>query len=221
MTLLGLAHDHDERITDGILEAIEASASELGIATKRISRPDEEKSVDILLLVGYPGSYTTFLEAPPSARRIAWFGESLPRLPSAGPSLARNGARWADAGRWGLRAAARIAGPVKRSTLPGPLGVWLQTAAIAHERAVNLDQARSCARRVDQIVVTSRDRGRVLALNGVDAQVVPFGYHPVTWGALTAPNVGPRDIGVCIIGNGLGSRRFRRARDPGPTAART
>ena len=212
MTLLGLAHDHDDRLTDGILVAIEASAAELGIQTTRISRPDEEKSVDILLMVGYPRSYATFLEAPRSAHRIAWFGEPLPRLASTASSLARNGACSTQARKWGLRAAARIAGPVTRVAIPGPLGVWRQNAAIAHEQSDNLAQAQWCARRVDRIVVTSRDRGQVLALSGVDAQVVPFGYHPVTWGALTPPNVGPRDIGVAIIGSGLGSRRLRRAR---------
>ena len=215
MTLLGLANIRSDKMTDDILVAIEASASELGIATKRISRPDEETSVDTLLMVGDPGSYAALLEVPPAARRIAWFGEPLPRLASAESPLARKATRWAETRRWGLlglRLAARVAGPITRVAIPGPLGIWRQNAAIAREQANNLALARWCARRVDRIVVTSRDRGRVLAMNGVAAQVVPFGYHRATWGVLMAPNVGHRDIGVSIIGSGLGSRRLRRAR---------
>lgn len=208
MTVVGLAWPHPDPLTDGILDSIEQTAVELGLTVRRVTSPDEERSVDMLVLVGYPRTYETFLEAPRRARRIAWFGEPLPRPGSAGAASADGG----RLGAIGLRAARRFVAPVVRRALPGRAGRARERLAIAHERSANLADARWCARLVDQVVVTSRDRGAVLHEQGVEARVVPFGYHPAGAGPLVGVDDGGRDIAIAVIGSDLGSTRLRRGR---------
>jgi hypothetical protein len=209
VTVLGLARREGDPLTDGLLESIERSAAEVGMTTRRIARPEEERSVDILLVVGFPRSYAAFLEAPRSARRIAWFGEPLPR-PGTGRVLGVPGSRTAIGA--GLRAMKRSIGPITRRSLPGPLGCMREAAAIVQERAANLEDAIWCSRSVDLVAVTSRDRARTLAEHSIDAVVVPFGYHPAGAGPLVAPGRVGRDISVVVVGSGLGEPWRRRGR---------
>jgi hypothetical protein len=105
-----------------------------------------------------------------------------------------------------------ILGPLTRRALPSPLATWREELATANARLANLDHARWCAGFVDRVVVTSRDRGQILGDQGLDARVVPFGYHPSEAGPIVAPGEGERDIAVTVVGNGLTAPRSRRAR---------
>ncbi len=207
MTVLGLADAGRDPLTDRILDGIRAAAAELGHEARLVSAPSGETSVDVLITVGAPRSYAAFLDPPRRTRRVAWFGEPLPRpggarQPTVGPLRARRSA---------LGAARAIAAPITRLDLPGPIGRWRENAGFAHEQLTNLEDAIWCASRVNRIVVTSRDRGSVLREHGLEPEVVPFGYHPATYGPLVAPG-GDRDIAVAVIGSGLGLSRLRRGR---------
>jgi hypothetical protein len=209
MTVLGLAWAGPDPLTDGLLVAIERSAADIGLITCRVSRPEDERSVDVLLAVGFPRSYAAFLDAPRSARRIAWFGEPLPRLPSDDAAGMRRSRRAMGVA---LRLAKTGLGPITRRSLPGPLGRLRESAAIAEERASNLADALWCSRSVDLVVVTSRDRARTLAGHAIDAAVIPFGYHAAAAGPLVAPDREGRDISVVVVGSGTGEPRLRRGR---------
>jgi hypothetical protein len=202
VTTVGLAWTGPDPLIDSIHSGLAAAASEIGIETRRVAHPTDDAGLDVLLIVGYPASYRAFLEHPPRARRIAWFGEPLPRLTTATVSPPSRV----------LRAARRLAGPITRRQLAGPLGRWREEAAIAHERADNLAQAVWCSQRVDRVVVTSRDRYAVLRLSGIESTVVPFGYHAASVGALAAPDASGRDIAVIVIGSGVTTARLRRGR---------
>jgi len=209
MTVLGLARLGPDPLTDGLLESIRETAIDLGHAARMVVDPADESTVDILLIVGYPAAYRRFLDAPRRARRIAWFGEPLPR-----PAGLEAPARPLTTRMVGsvLRVVKRGAGRATRRGLPGPLGRVREAALIASERTANLSDAIGCSRSVDQIVVTSRDRARVLAEHGVSASVVPFGYHRATAGPIVPPEQGSRDLVIAAIGSGVGERRFRRGR---------
>jgi hypothetical protein len=209
VTVLGLASAGPDPLIDGLLESIERSADEIGMTARRVVRPEEERSVDVLVVVGFPRSYAAFLDAPRSARRIAWFGEPLPRS-STGDGPPRSSSQGALGA--GLRLVKRGIGPITRGTLPGPLGRFREAAAIAEERAANLADAIWCSRSVDVLVVTSRDRARTLARHSIEAAVVPFGYHPAGAGPIVAPSHEGRDIAVVVVGSGTGERRLRRGR---------
>ena len=196
-------------MTDALLEAIAGCGSELGIATCPVGSATDEAAVDITLYVGLPLWYANLLSAPRRSRRIAWFGEMLPRPAARGGAdtqLTRGLAAL------GVRVARPILGPLTRGPLPGPLALWREEVASANARLVNLGHALWSAEMVDHVVVTSRDRGRVLGDHGVDAKVVPFGYHEAEAGPLVAPDVDERDIAVTVIGRGLRMRSSRRAR---------
>ncbi len=208
MTVLGLACAGPDPLIDGLLESIERSAEDAGMTVRRVSRPDEERSVDVLVVVGFPRSYAAILDGPRSARRIAWFGEPLPRT-SIGDGR-QPGSRGAVGA--GLRLVKRSVGPVTRRTLPGPFGRLREATAIAEERATNLADAIWCSRSVDVLVVTSRDRARTLAQHSIDAAVVPFGYHTAGAGPIVAPDHDGRDIAVAVVGSGMTERRLRRGR---------
>lgn len=206
---IGLARLGPDPLIDGILESIEQVAADVGWSTRRVAHPEEERLVELLLIVGFPRAYAPFLEAPRSARRIAWFGEPLPR---ATAKDAESGSRQSAALGVGLRALKNGLGPITRRSLPGPMGRLRESAAIAGERTANLTDALWCSRLVDRVVVTSRDRARSLLQKSIDAAVVPFGYHPAGAGPLVAPSSEGRDIAVVVIGSGTSERRLRRGR---------
>ena len=209
MTVLGLAYAGPDPLIDSLIASIEPSAAEIGLTTRRVERPEDERSVDVLLVVGFPRSYAALLDAPRSARRIAWFGEPLPRS-AAGDGV--DGSKAASAVGRGLRLMKRSVGPITRRRLPGPLGRIRESAAIAEERTSNLADAVWCSRLVDRVVVTSRDRARTLADQSVAAATVPFGYHPSVAGPLVAPACEGRDVAVVVVGGGTDERRLRRGR---------
>lgn len=179
------------------------------MASCLVESATDEAAVDITLYVGLPLWYADLLSAPRRSRRIAWFGEMLPR-PTTGDR--RSGHLTKGPAALGVRIARPILGPLTRGPLPGPLAVWRQEVASAKARLVNLDHALWCAGMVDRIVVTSRDRGRVLGEHGIDVSVVPFGYQRAEAGPLVAPGAEERDIAVAVIGRGLHGRSSRRAR---------
>lgn len=209
MTVLGLARAGPYPVIDGLLEAIALSALELGMTSRRVFEATDEASVDVMLYVGDPRSYRGFLPAYRSSRRIAWFGEMLPRS-GVGDTRTTRVAKGPAAA--GLPIARAILGPLTRRALPAPLAIWREELAIATARFANLDHARWCAGLVDRVVVTSRDRGQILGDHGLETRVVPFGYHPSEAGVIVAPGIGERDIAVAVVGNGLTVGPGRRAR---------
>jgi hypothetical protein len=209
VTVLGLARAAPGPYTDRLLEAIAQSSSELGMTARRVVHPKDEASVDVMLYVGGPRAHAGLLQAPRRSRRIAWFGEMLPR---SVPGRARTTRASVSPSAIGLRMAHPVLGPLTRRPLPGPLAAWRAEAVIAYVRLVNLEQARWCSGLVDRVVVTSRDRGRVLNEHGIGSGVVPFGYHPAEAGALVAPSAGERDIAVAVIGYDSAAGAGRRSR---------
>lgn len=212
MTVIGLADAGRDPLTDGILDGIRSAAAELGHEARLLTSPRDEASVDVLITVGAPRSYEAFLDAPRRTRRIAWFGEPLPRPGTLKRVTEQRGANQSRARLLALNAARAIAGPMTRQPLPGPIGRWRERAGIAHEQLTNLDDAIWCASRVDRIVVTSRDRGTVLSEHGLAPGVVPFGYSAATYGPLVPPGGDQSDITVAVIGSGIGVSRLRRGR---------
>jgi hypothetical protein len=210
MTTLGLARIGPDPLIDGLLDSIDRAAAELGIASRRIERPADEGSVDVLLIVGFPRAYASFLEAPRTARRIAWFGEPLPRDAGHRPPTSGPGSR-AVVGTT-LRVLRSAVGPLTRRTLPGRLGRLREAAAIADERSSNLADAIWCSRLVDRVVVTSRDRAGILDEHAVSSVAVPFGYDAAGAGPIVAPDASDRDVPVVVIGSGIDERRLRRGR---------
>lgn len=168
----------------------------------------DEESVDITLYVGYPRWHAELQSAPRRSHRIAWFGEVLQRTTAA----AKTSHLTTGPAAVGVRIARPILGPLTRGPLPRPLALWREEMSAANARLVNLDHARRCAERVDRVVVTSRDRGRVLGEHGLEARVVPFGYHPADAGPLIRPSAAERDIAVALIGRGVQRRSGRRGR---------
>lgn len=219
MTVIGLADAGRDPLTDGILDGIRSAAAELGHEARLVKSPRDEASVDVLMTVGAPRSYAAFLDPPRRARRIAWFGEPLPR-PGTGKHDATRGSdnethwrtRQSRLRLSALNAGRAIVGPLTRQPLPGPIGRWRESAAIAQEQFSNLEDAIWCASRVDRVVVTSRDRGAVLTAHGIALEVVPFGYSGAAYGALVPPGSSSSDIAIAVIGTGIGLGRLRRGR---------
>src|SRR5262249_27996324 len=77
----------------------------------------------------------------------------------------------------------------------------------------NLDELAMAVAARAELVVTSRDRSAVLGAWGLPARTVPFGYHPVHAGPLTAPDAGPRDIPLLLLGSRAGHTRRAAAVD--------
>ena len=210
---LGLARGGPDPLTDSLLEAIACAGKSIDVRCEWVRDGVDVPACDAILVVGAPRSYAWFLDSPETAPRISWFGEPLPR-PSSGaaqggqpPAAVRSGGTRGTV----IRAARRYAGPLRRMTPPGRLGVWREAVAIEHERVDNLAMAAWCRDRGARIVVTSRDRGASLAAAGIPASVVPFGYHPRHAGPLTPADT-PRDIAVLLIGTSLHDTRQRRGR---------
>lgn len=209
MTDVGLAWAGPDPLTDSLFASIEGAAAELGITVRAIASPADEGLVDVLLIVGYPRSYAAFLDAPRIARRVAWFGEPLPRNSEGNAEPSR---RLRPVVATSLGLLKRGLGPLTKSALPGVAGRLREAAAIAEERAANLADAIRCSKQVDRVVVTSRDRAGILRAHGIDPTVVPFGYHRAGAGPLVAPDGSERDVAVAVIGSGIHERRLRRGR---------
>lgn len=209
MTVIGIATTGRDPLTDRIRIAVEEAAQALGFDARRITAPEDEGQADIVLFAGIPRSYARFLTAKRRSRRIAWFGEPLPSPGLAGRSGSSSISGPVLAGTALVR---RFLGPMTRRPLPGRLGDLREDLAITYECSANLADARWCSTFVDDVVVTSRDRERVLAASGVRARVVPYGYHPALAGPLAVTEGADRDISVAFVGSALNARHLRRGR---------
>ena len=160
-----------------------AAAAEVGLETRLVGPDDDQAGLDVLLAVGWQGSFMPVLARPKVCPRIVWVGEPLldPRRKGGGAiaSVARSRAMgWL---RFPLR-------PLRYVPLPRPLARLRSEATAEREQARNLGQMNSLIGAVDHIAVTSRDRRAALAEQGIDARVVPFGYAPAVAGPLTPPS---------------------------------
>jgi hypothetical protein len=209
---LGLAAGATDPLTSSLVRAVGEAATDLGLTTRPVRDPSEERMVDVLLAVSLPQLYDGLLDAPRVARRIAWFGEPLPRLHdvAADADGTFGGRRLAGQA---IRVLRRPALPLRRLPLPRPLDALRSAAYVEHERTTNLEAAIRRAGTVERVVVTSRDRAAVLAASGLEARVVPFGYHPALAGPIVRDGA-PRDIPAVAFGSGLdwSSRRARGLR---------
>lgn len=208
--VFGLARGATDPLTISLLAAIEATATDIGINTRRLGPGDDESSLAALLTVGLPQYYLALLGRPRRARRIAWFGEPLPHPRDNTDALD------GPAGRAMVRAVRPLGRPVRwlrQVPLPGPLEELRAAAYVGLERQANLQAALRTAASVDQVVVTSRDRAATLAMFGVSTTVVPFGYHPTLSGPIVSATA-PRDLPALALGSGIewASRRARGLR---------
>jgi hypothetical protein len=201
--VLGVAVGATNPLTSSLLRAVGEAAGDLGVAVRYVGSAADEAGVDTLLSVGPPEFYDGLLDEPGAARRIAWFGEPLPRTAGA-RTLSRRIAGPA------IRLLNRPARRLKALPLPRSFEAIRAAAFISHECDTNLAGAKRRAGTVDVVVVTSRDRARALAAHGIAARVVPFGYHPALAGPIVT-GVDGRDIPAVALGSGL-SWSSRRAR---------
>jgi hypothetical protein len=202
---VGLVATARDGLVAPLVAAVSAVFTEQGRGPVALVDPAAEADVDDLLMIGYPGGYWSFLEAHHTARRIAWFGEPLPR-----PATGRPGG--ASVRRAGLDVARRTLGPLTRRSGLGRLGDVRAAASIERERLVNLHEAAFAAAHTDRIVTTSNDRHATLAANGVSSIVVPFGYHEAWAGPLTPPDTAGRDLPFLFLGSDPRADHLRRGR---------
>jgi len=206
VTGVGLVATARDGLVAPIVAGAAAALAEHGRGPVLLEDPAGEADVETLLMIGYPGGYWSFLEAPHTARRIAWFGEPLPR-----PTVVAK-PRGASIRRAGLDVARRTLGPLTRRSGLGPLAEVRAAASIERERLVNLHEALFAAAHADRIVSTSRDRQATLAANGVPALAVPFGYHEAWAGPLTPPDSPGRDRPFVFLGSDPRADHLRRGR---------
>lgn len=204
---LGLGVYPDPLFAD-LIDAVRATALDLGIELHDVRTPADADGLDRLLLLGYPGRYRGFLgpRAPAAAPpRIIWTGEPLPAAPTGSGRVSR-------ASR-ALRVARPIGAGLRR--LPLPAMIDRRRVAVASDRLTraNLDDLAMAAAGGAAIVVTSGDRGTLLAACGLHATVVPFGYHERHAGVLTPAGHGPRDVPLLILGSRAAHTRRARMVD--------
>lgn len=198
--LIGLASGATDQLTLSLIAAIQAAAGDGGYRTRAVAAADGDEPVDVLLAVGLPQYYEAVLNGRKAGTRaIAWFGEPLPAPASTDgsvPPVAR-----VIVGR----ALRLVHGPLRQLRavpLPRRLGAARAAAYIERERQANFDAARRSSALVDLVVTTSHDRKAALNRSGLDARVVPFGYHERFAGPLVPPTV-VRELDVVAIGSGL------------------
>jgi hypothetical protein len=182
-----------DRLTDSLVASIAAAATALGLPVHRPSVGHEVQRDAWVLAVGPPAYYRAFMEHVEGATRIAWFGEPLPRAAEddsrgSGSSVASR--------------LPRVLRPLRDLPLPGRLALVRSDVLADRERQRNLEQVMEAAAVVERLVTTSRDRALALKRRGVHVDVVPYGYHSVFAGPMTAD--GDRDIDVLVLA-GLGS----------------
>lgn len=183
-----------DRLTTELVEAAMAAASELGVDARLVRRGEEQTGLGALIGIGHQGSFLSLFASPASCRRIIWVGELLQLDGDARGGVA---ARVARARAWNcLRFPLR---PLMRVPLPGPLARARASATLEREWAQNLRETSALARRVDRVVVTSRDRREALARHGIAASAVPFGYSEVVAGPIAPPGRGERDLPIVTI----------------------
>jgi hypothetical protein len=206
--LIGIAAGATDELTLSLIAAVRAAAEDSGYRTLAVNAGDGHERLDALIAVGLPQYYEAVLdEREPGTRAIAWFGEPLPRTASLDGSVSPAARRLV--GRT-LGLVHRPLRPFRALPLPRPLAAVRAAAYIERERQENLDAARRSSGLVDLLVTTSHDRKTALDRHGVDARVVPFGYHERFAGPLVPASAG-RELDVVSIGSGMdwASRRSR------------
>jgi len=204
---LAIADEHQHPLHEEIVAAVAAAADEAGIHAERLTDPQREQEFDVLLLLGYPHFYPSFLDEPILARRMCWFGENLPHRPaSVAERLARAlpSARMLDVlhDTFG-----RISGRPARDTILA----WREKAAVEREFGRNLAELRRAHEWVEELAVPSANRVAGARLAGWEARQVPFGYHAAMCGPLVPADAPGRDIDVLFLGRDVNARG-RRAR---------
>jgi glycosyl transferase family 1 len=208
---IGLAVGATDPLTLSLIAAIHAAAEESGYSTRSVEVADGNDHVDVVLAVGLPGYYEAALRRRErGTRTIAWFGEPVPRDVVPGGPIPVGGRRIV---RRVLRLAHRPLRRLRSVPLPGPLAAARAAAYIESERQANLESASRVTGLVDLVVTTSHDGRTSLKRHGIDARVVPFGYHERFAGPLVPPTV-PRELDVVSLGTGFDwpSRRARGTR---------
>jgi hypothetical protein len=193
------------RLTLELVETAMAGAADLGRKARLVRPGDDQSGLEVLLGVGFPGSFMSVFAAPACCRRVVWVGEALLARdePAASPVAWLARSRAMDYLRFPLR-------PFKQTSLPGPLARARADAATERVRAVTQRQVGMLARRVDRIVVTSRDRQAVMLSRGLRAAVAPYGYAAAVAGPITPPDWGQRDLAIVSLAG-----RHARATDRG------
>lgn len=189
---LGIADEGLRGFMRELADAAMATAREMGIEARDVSTGADEAEVDLLLAVGSVFLYPGLVARPPSARRVLWHVEPLPRMSSS----SRDGIhRWLPTGR--LLDLSRAAVPsLARSAR---WRRWREQAANVREPLTNLVQLRRHAAAFDRIVIDAQSRAQGALEAGVPVDVVLFGYHQSYAGPIGA--TGPRDIDVVALGN--------------------
>jgi hypothetical protein len=217
---LGLALGDGDFLVQDVMRGIEGSARDLGIDVAWVGDSRSAARRDVVIAVGYPHYYDWLARRLPSTRRIIWIGEPLPP-PDERPAARL--LRRLPTGRILDRIApgARIGGRGERSVR---LTEWRERAAFDHDRRFNLASHRRAKWDGFDLVVTSADRAASLRHAGIDAAVVPYGYHADLAGPPQPADGTGRDIDVLVLAHGVAGLPTRRVRvlaevlhDLGPT----
>lgn len=202
---LAIADEQQYPLHEELIAAVAAAASESGIKAERLTDPHREPEFDVLLLLGYPHFYPSFLEEPVMTRRICWFGENLPHGPASfAERVARAlpSARMLDVVHDTL---GRLTGQQVRDRILG----WREKAAVEREFGRNLAELRDAHGWFEELVVPSGNRVRGARLASWEARQVPFGYHQQMCGPLVPAASPGRDVDVLFLGRDINARGRR------------
>lgn len=183
----------------------------------RVATAQDERSVSTVLALGFPHMYPSLVSRPASAYRICWYGEPLPL---AGPSRAQRAMRAVPSARV-LDLAGDHAGRLLGNAERRRLRQLRERAAIERELGRNARRLRTERKAIHEFVMCSQARAVAAAAIGVEARVVPYGYHAALAGPIV-PTAGPRDIAVLSLGRDVRARTRRASvlarvmRDLGP-----
>ena len=211
MTVIGIANAGTDPLTDRIRSAVEEAAVGSRLRRTRGSRRPRRRTGGHRPVRGHsPLVRSVPRRRQRRSRRIAWFGEPLPSPGLAGRSRQSRSRVRVLAGTALVR---RFLGPDDPPAPAWPTSVTFERTWRSPTNARPTSPTRAGARTfVDDVVVTSRDRARVLAASGVQGRVVPYGYHPALAGPLAVTEGADRDIAVAIVGSALDARHLRRGR---------
>lgn len=193
---IGIALDPtSDRLSEELVAAVLAGAADLGRDARVVRPGDDQSRLGSLLGVGNPGSFLPVFAASAASPRVIWVAEPVLLRDEPANGLLGGVARSPvlDHLRHPLE-------PLKDVPLPGPLARMRASATVEHQRARVVRELGALARRVDRIVVTSRDRREALLDHGVEADAVPFGYAAAVAGPLTSPAADERDLDMVSLG---------------------
>src|SRR4051812_36962605 len=204
---VGIAMGAPQGVYREIATALEQVAGEAGCEVHQVIDAETSQRMGIVVAIGYP-DYYPFLDEPTPGSRIAWLGEPLAPAVESRASRIR---RQMPMGRI-LDPAIAVATIGGRGPVPARLGAWRERASFEHVQRVNMAAHRRAARSGIRLIVTSQDHAARLRRSGIEANVVPFGFHAAWAGPPQAVDDTDRDIDVLIFGSGLAGSNSRRAR---------